>query len=152
MKITNASMLAIMAIASIEASAAERDLKCHLTFESKQWSVLYQEAQGSGTVSCKDGSSMLVTIAAKGIGITAGKWKITHGSGTFTKVRSLDDVLGTYASLSADAGLSKAATAQALTKGNVSLALAGTGSGFDVGLAVSGFRLSKKEAESNAAK
>ena len=95
---------------------------------------------------------MAVTTGETGIGISAGKWKITRGSGTFTKVRSLDDVLGTYASLSADAGLSKAATAQALTKGNVSLALAGTGSGFDVGLAVSGFRLSNKEAESNAAK
>jgi hypothetical protein len=46
--------------------------------------------------------------------------------------------------------VAKAGTAQILTKGKVSLALAGKGEGFDVGIAVSGFRISKPGATAPA--
>jgi hypothetical protein len=40
-------------------------------------------------------------------------------------------------------GGSKAGTARALTKGSVSLVLAGKGEGFDVGIAISDFKIGK---------
>lgn len=141
--LASAALVALMPMAS----AAERDLDCSLKFSSKQWSALYSSAVGEGVVTCKDGSSMPVAIRAKGIGITAGKWKITDGKGTFTHVARIEDVLGRYLAVSGDVGVAKAGTAQALTKGKVSLVLAGKGEGFDVGIAISGFRISKPGAE-----
>lgn len=130
------------------ASASERDLRCSLSFSSKAWSALYSSAVGEGTVTCADGAPLQVSIAAKGVGITAGKWRITKGAGKFTRVARIEDVLGSYLALSGDLGVAKAGTAQVLTKGDVSLALAGKGDGFDVGIAISEFRISRhSEAE-----
>lgn len=145
----NFSILAVaslLAVANSAATAAERELGCNLTFTSSEWSAVYASAKGSGTVSCEDGSSMPVAIRAKGIGLTAGKWKITDGKGKFTHVAKIEDVLGSYAALSGDIGVAKAGTARVLTKGKVSLALAGTGEGFDVGIAISDFEITEPKA------
>lgn len=146
----NSSLLAAIAFAvgSGVAAAADKEISCHLKFTSRQWSAVYSSAVGEGTVSCDNGSSMPVTISAKGVGITVGKWKITDGTGRFTRVTAIEDVLGSYLAVSGDAGLAKAGTAQALTKGKVSLALAGKGEGFDLGIAISDFKISKAEAGS----
>lgn len=144
--------LALIALAvGGTAHAADKDLRCHLAFTSQAWSALYSSAVGKGTVTCADGSSMPVEIRAKGIGITAGKWKITDGKGTFTHVARIDDVLGSYLAVSGDVGVAKAGTAQALSKGKVSLALAGKGEGFDVGVAISDFKISKPAAPAEKA-
>lgn len=135
----------LVACCTMPAFAADRDLSCTLKFTTKAWSVIYMHAEGSGTVKCKNGLSMPVTIGAKGIGITAGKWTITNGSGKFTHVRKMEDILGSYAAVSADAGVDKSATAQVLTKGEVSLAIRGTGDGIDLGVAVSSFKISKAD-------
>jgi hypothetical protein len=134
---------ALIAFCITPAFAAERDMSCSLEFTTKSWSAIYMHTEGSGTVKCKNGSSMPVAISANGIGITAGKWTITDGSGKFTNVRKIEDVLGSYAAASADAGVDKSATAQVLSKGDVSLAIRGTGDGFDIGVAISGFKISK---------
>jgi hypothetical protein len=144
--LASAALLVLLPVAS----AAEHDLSCSLKFSSRQWSALYASAVGEGIVTCKDGSSMPVAIRARGVGITAGKWKITDGRGTFTHVSRIEDVLGNYLAVSGDVGVAKAGTAQILTKGKVSLALAGKGEGFDVGIAVSGFRISKPGATAPA--
>lgn len=145
-------MLALIALATgSTAHAADKDLRCHLAFTSQAWSALYSSAVGQGVVTCADGSSMPVAIRAKGIGITAGKWKITDGKGTFTRVSRIDDVLGSYLAVSGDVGMAKAGTAQALSKGKVSLALAGKGEGFDVGVAISNFKISSADAPAEKA-
>jgi hypothetical protein len=125
------------------ASPKDRDLSCDLKFSASSWSAIYERVEGSGTVTCKDGSTLPVTISAKGLGLTAGKWKINDGTGKFTHVDSIDDVLGDYLALSGNAGAGKAGTAQVLTKGKASLALAGKGDGFDVGLAINDFKIAK---------
>jgi len=51
-------------------------------------------------------------------------------------VRTIDDVLGRYAQGEVHAGVVKSGTAQVLTKGTVSLALAGHGEGIDLGVDV----------------
>lgn len=98
-------------------------------------------------MTCKDGASIPVAINANGVGVTAGKWKITGGKGKFTHVAKIDDVLGSYLAVSGDVGVAKAGAAKVLTKGKVSLALAGKGEGFDIGIAISDFKISKADAK-----
>lgn len=146
MRNTLATTLALVGIALLGANQAmaqdERaDLGCKLSFSLHGWSALYSQAEGKGVVTCKDGSSLPVVISAKGGGLTAGRTLVDSGTGKFTHVRTIDDVLGRYAEGEAHAGVMKSATAQLLTKGSVSLALAGHGEGIDLGVDVGEFTL-----------
>ncbi len=67
--------------------------------------------------------------------------EVDDGTGEFTHVHTIDEVLGHYAQGEAHAGALKSGTAQLLTKGTVSLALAGTGQGIDLGVDVGEFTL-----------
>jgi hypothetical protein len=60
-------------------------------------------------------------------------------------VHRMSDVLGSYAQAEAHAGVVKSGTAQVLTKGPVSLALAGAGEGVDLGIDVGEFTLSRRD-------
>jgi hypothetical protein len=82
-----------------------------------------------------------VRITAQGLGLTAGKWKIDNGKGRFTDVHDIREVYGNYAHASASAGLVKSAETQLLSKGNVSLALAGGGEGINIGVEVGAFHI-----------
>ena len=136
-------LLLAVACAPVAAAAADRDLSCDLTFTAKSWSAIYERVEGAGTVTCKDGSTMPVTISAKGLGITAGKWKINDGKGRFSHIDKINDVLGDYLSVSGNIGAGKSGTAQALTKGKVSLVLTGKGDGFDIGVAINDLKIMK---------
>ena len=140
------SALALMMVAGAGvprvARAAEADLDCKLRFSLSGWSVIYKRADGTGTVTCADGTSIPVTIAARGGGLTVGKSHIDNGTGKFSDVHRIDDVIGTYAQGDASIGAGKAGTAQVLTKGTVSLALAGAGEGVDIGVSFGGFTIS----------
>lgn len=134
------------------ASAEEADLGCKLRFSLTGWSLIYKHAEGHGVVTCANGKSMRVKIESKGGGLTAGKSHIDNGTGKFTDVRKIDDVLGTYVKGDASAGAIKAGTAQVLTKGTVSLALAGAGEGIELGISIGGFTISKAGAKAHKAK
>jgi predicted Zn-dependent protease len=121
--------------------AAAQNMTCKLSFSSSSWSIFYKTTSGTGTVTCSNGQSLPVRITAKGGGLTVGKSKITNGFGEFAEVRQIRDVLGSYASAEAHAGTVKSANAQAMTNGKVSLALAGKGEGWDLGVAFSKFTL-----------
>ncbi|MGH8118809.1 MAG: hypothetical protein ACREPJ_16180 [Rhodanobacteraceae bacterium] len=116
------------------ASAAPADLDCKLSYSLTGWAAIVKHAKGSGTVTCANGQSMPVRITVEGGGLTAGKWRIEDGKGSFTDVYRIDDVLGSYAEASANAGAGGAAGVAVLTKGPVSLALAGTGHGVNIGV------------------
>lgn len=130
-------------VAAPHANAASADLDCKLSFSMQGWSVIVKKAEGHGTVTCENGASMPVNLRVLGGGLTAGKWKIHDGTGTFTDVRHINDVLGNYAQGEASVAAGKAGTAQVLTKGNVSLALAGVGEGVDLGLSGAKFTISR---------
>jgi hypothetical protein len=117
------------------------DLDCRLSFSLTGWSAVYSQAKGTGTVTCNNGSTLPVVISAKGGGITAGRSRIDQGSGRFSDVHRIDDVLGRYAVGEVHAGVVHSASAQVLTKGSVSLALAGAGGGIDLGVTVGEFTL-----------
>ncbi|GGJ97831.1 hypothetical protein [Luteimonas terricola] len=123
------------------APASARDVSCRLDFDMAGWSVFYKTASGTGRVSCDNGQAMAVRIDAKGGGLSVGKSEIRGGRGEFSGVRSINEVLGTYVAAEAHAGVVKSSKAQAMTKGEVSLALAGTGEGFDLGVAFGAFTI-----------
>jgi hypothetical protein len=104
-------------------------------FVLKGWSAFYKTYSGHGTINCSDGSSMKVALSSKGGGLTLGRSSIDEGYGEFTEVEHIRDVLGTYATGSAHStAVDSGGAVSALTKGEVSLALKGTGHGFDAGI------------------
>ncbi|MBD8524643.1 hypothetical protein IFO71_02715 [Pseudoxanthomonas sp. CAU 1598] len=120
-------------------SHADGKVDCEMRFTMKSWSVFYKTAKGSGTIRCNNGQSMAVKIRAKGGGLTVGKSTIEDGRGEFSGVDGINELLGTYVSAEAHAGAVKSAKGQVVTKGEVSLALAGTGRGWDLGVAFGKF-------------
>jgi hypothetical protein len=135
-----------MAMGLPRAAIAETaDLDCKMKFSLTGWSLIYKHAEGHGVVTCANGKSMPVKVEAHGGGITVGKSHIDNGTGKFTDVHRIEDVLGTYAQGDASIGAGKSGTAQVLTKGTVSLALAGAGEGIDIGVSVGGFTISPAE-------
>lgn len=118
--------------------------KCTMTFSLKGWSAFYKTSKGEGTITCENGQAAAVAIKATGGGITFGKSEIVDGTGRFTEARSIEELFGSYVQSEAHAGAGKSADAQALTKGEVSLSLAGTGRGVDVGFAFGKFTITKK--------
>jgi hypothetical protein len=126
--------LALALFGTAQAHAASANLDCKLKFSLTGWSLVFKHAEGHGTVSCENGESMAVDISAKGGGITVGKSHIDNGHGRFTDVHNIREVLGNYAQANANAALYKSGEAQVLTKGPVSLALAGSGEGVALGV------------------
>ena len=140
----SAGLLGAMGLATAgTVSAAQPDLDCKLTFSLKGWSAIYQHADGSGRVTCANGESMPVHIRIRGGGLTAGKWRINDGQGTFTDVYKISDVLGEYAAGSAGIGAVKSGTAQVLSKGTVSVGLSGVDQGSNLGISGSKFTISR---------
>lgn len=135
--------LAVTGLFSSQVFAEGADLGCKLHFSLSGWSAIYKHAQGSGVVTCANGMSLPVKISAKGAGLTVGKSNVDDGSGHFTNVHNIAEVLGTYAEGEAHAGAIKSGSVQVLTKGTVSLALAGAGEGIDLGIDVGEFTLTK---------
>lgn len=127
--------LGAMMIVVSHAQAASAQVRCSMTFIMKGWSAFYKTSSGSGTITCSNGQSMNVKLSAKGGGLTVGKSTIENGRGEFSAVNSIDELVGSYIAAEAHAGAVKSAKAQVMTKGEVSLALSGTGRGWDLGIA-----------------
>lgn len=140
-----ATVATVLALGVPSAHATQAQLDCNLRFSLAGWSAIYKHAEGRGIVTCTDGSSMRVVIEAKGGGLTVGKSRIDSGKGRFSDVRTIDDVLGSYVNGEAHVGVVKSGTVQLLTKGTVSLALAGAGEGVDVGLDIGEMTLKPAE-------
>jgi hypothetical protein len=140
-----ASVVSMAVVFPRAASAETADLDCKLRFSLTGWSLIYKHSEGTGVVTCANGKSMHVKVEAHGGGITVGKSHIDNGTGKFTDVHKIEDVLGTYAQGDASIGAVKSGTAQVLTKGTVSLALAGAGEGVDIGVSIGGFSIEPAE-------
>ena len=133
-----AQFLAIVSLSVLGTTvslAASAGVDCELKFTMKGWSAFYKTASGTGVITCNNGQTMNVKLSAKGGGLTVGKSTIEDGHGKFSAVASTSELLGSYAAAEAHAGAVKSAKAQVMTKGEVSLALSGTGRGWDLGIA-----------------
>ena len=136
--------IAILAALLASGATQAAGIDCEMTFSLKGWSAFYKTAKGEGIITCDNGASIPVTIETKGGGITFGKSEIKNGKGKFSEVSNTGDLLGSYAHAEAHAGAVKSSAAQALTKGEVSLALSGTGEGWDLGVDFGKFTIKKK--------
>lgn len=130
---------ALMLASAAPAARAAGPIDCKLKFSMSGWSVFYKTSSGEGVVNCDNGQSLPVRISTKGGGITFGKSRIDNGTGEFTGVYDIHDVVGGYAAAEAHAGAGKSSKAQVVTKGSISLALAGKGSGWDLGVSFGSF-------------
>lgn len=127
----------------VAATAATANISCTMKFTMKGWSAFYKTAEGTGTIKCSNGQSVKVNLSAKGGGLTVGKSSIEDGHGQFSEIASMDEVFGSYIAAEAHAGAVKSSGAQVMTKGEVSLALSGTGRGFDLGVALGALTISR---------
>ncbi len=116
-------------------------IKCRLSYDLEGWSFFYKHARGTGRVTCSNSAASQVRIVAHGGGPTIGTQSVTDGRGVFSAVRDIEELYGTYAEADAHAGAGASVDARVLVKGNVSLSLAGTGQGINIGVAFGSFRI-----------
>ena len=136
--------LGAVAVAALLAIPAQAATKCEMTFTMSGWSAFYKTSSGTGTIKCDNGQTAKVKVSSKGGGITFGRSKIKDAIGKFTEVDSINDLFGSYGQGEAHAGAGKSAKASVVTKGDISLAIAGKGTGVDVGIAFGKFTIEKQ--------
>jgi hypothetical protein len=140
---TALAVLLAAALCAPAAPAVAAEYDCQMRFSMRGWSAFYKTASGEGTITCNNGQRMTVRLSARGGGITFGRSAIEDGIGEFSGVRDIAEVLGHYASAEAHAGAVRSAKGQVMTKGPVSLALSGTGRGWDLGVAFGRFTIER---------
>ncbi|MGV8932496.1 MAG: hypothetical protein ACOH1R_10370 [Luteimonas sp.] len=121
-------------------------LSCTLKYNMSGGGAFYKHSTGDGVVSCDNGKTLAISIDAKGGGLTFGKSKIENGTGKFSEVHDIRDVIGGYATAEANAGNSSdASKAQVVTKGSISLALSGKGTGRTLGVSFGSFVITERK-------
>jgi hypothetical protein len=133
----------LLAATPTHAADPAAKVKCEMKFTMKGWSAFYKRASGTGTIACSNGQKANVKLEARGGGLTAGKSSIENGRGEFSAVKDIEEIFGSYADAEAHAGAVKSSGARAMTKGEVSLALSGTGRGWDLGVAFGRFTIKR---------
>lgn len=113
--------------------AASKETKCRMQFTLKGRSFLYEKSSGTAEITCDNGQASNVLLDIKGGGFTVGRSNIS-GTGTFSAVWDISELYGSYFRAEAHAGAVESASVQVLTKGEVSLALSGTGKGVNLGI------------------
>jgi hypothetical protein len=129
----------------VQAARGEEPTSCSMEFNLKGWSAIYETASGTGTVKCSNGQTARVSLKSKGGGLTFGKMDVVNDIGKFSEVTDISEVFGEYAVAETDAAMGKSADAQVLTKGYVSLSLAGKGEGVDLGFDFGKFTITKEK-------
>jgi hypothetical protein len=138
------SALVFSFIAVAPVGADVKTTVCHMDYNLKGWSAFYKTAKGSGTITCDNNQTATVKLSAKGGGLTAGKSAVRDGHGTFSEVADIKELLGSYINGSAAAGAGKSSEAGVMTKGEVSLALAGSGTGVELGVSFGKFTITRR--------
>jgi len=140
-------LLIMQLFVTATAFAADRTktpVTCHMDFSLKGWSVFYKTAEGNGTITCSNGQSTNVKINVTGGGLSFGKMEILSGKGTFSEVLNIDEIFGGYIAAEAHAGAVKSAQASVYTKGEISLAMTGSGRGVNIGIDFGKLEISKR--------
>jgi hypothetical protein len=88
---------ALLAVAGIGTSAHAGSVDCKLKFTISGWSAFYKRSDGTGTITCTNGQSLRVKLRARGGGPSVGHSTIKDGTGEFSGVDDIKQLLGTYA-------------------------------------------------------
>jgi hypothetical protein len=122
-------------------AASARLAKCQISYDLEGWSAFYKTSKGTGRITCANGQSAAVSLRAHGGGMTFGKFSVIGGKGTFSSVRDIADLYGTYVEATAHAGAGGSTEARVMVKGDVSISLARGGQGVNLGVAFEGFTI-----------
>lgn len=133
----------LIALAWSPAQAAQT--RCTLQYDMAGGGVFYKHSTGAGEIRCDNGQTLKVAIEAKGGGLTFGHSEIKDGIGKFSPVNDVHDLIGGYATAEANAGAGEASKAQVVTKGSISLALTGKGTGHTLGVSFGSFILTARK-------
>ncbi len=137
--------LSLAALLALAPAAHAAQTSCTLTYDMAGGGAFYKRSSGEGTIKCDNGQTLAVSIESKGGGLTFGKSEIKDGTGKFSPVNDVRDLIGGYATAEANAGNSDGASkAQVVTKGSISLALSGKGSGRTLGVSFGSFIISER--------
>lgn len=130
--------------AAVVAQTSSTEVSCEMAFTMKGWSAIISKAEGEGVVTCDNGQREAVVLEITGGGLTFGKTTIDEGKGVFSQVSDISEVFGSYAQAEASAGaMDDAVSAQAMTKGEVSLAITTKGSGWTLGVSGAKFSIAR---------
>jgi hypothetical protein len=129
------------------AGAKKTDVSCEMTFTMTGWSAIVSKSEGKGVVSCDNGQRADVVLSITGGGLTFGRTVIEDGRGVFSNVADISEIFGAYAQAEASAGAVESVSAQALTKGSVSLAITTKGRGWTLGVSGSRFSIERADAK-----
>ena len=138
-------ILAAALLLAASCSAAAAEAHCTLHFNMAGGGAFYKHSTGSGEITCDNGQRLAVSIESKGGGLTFGHSEIKDGVGKFSPVADVHELIGGYATAEADAGAGEASKAQVVTKGSISLALSGTGSGHTLGVSFGSFIITARK-------
>ena len=137
---TRLSTIVLCTAALFATAQAQALTRCTLHYSMSGGGAFYKHSTGEGSISCDNGQKLAVRIESKGGGLTFGHSKITDGVGKFSPVHDIHELVGGYGTAEANAGTSdNASKAQVVTKGSISLALTGKGSGRTLGVSFGSF-------------
>lgn len=138
--------IAVLAIAALSVPLQAQALtRCTLRYSMSGGGAFYKRSTGEGTITCDNGQKLAVSIRSKGGGLTFGSSTITDGIGRFSPVHDIHELVGGYGTAEANAGTrDNASKAQVVTKGSISLALSGKGSGRTLGVSFGSFIITAK--------
>ena len=137
---------AVLLLAPAIAPAQAAELSCTLHYNMSGGGAFYKHSTGEGEVICSNGRKLAVSIESKGGGLTFGHSRIQDGVGKFSGVSDIHDIIGGYATAEANAGNGgEASKAQVVTKGSISLALTGKGTGHTLGVSFGSFIISERK-------
>ena len=134
-----------LALLALAPAAHAAQTSCTMTYDMSGGGAFYKRSSGQGTIKCDNGQTLAVSIESKGGGLTFGSSEIKGGIGKFSPVNDIRDLIGGYATAEANAGNSDGASkAQVVTKGSISLALSGKGTGRTLGVSFGSFIISER--------
>ena len=135
----------VLSSASALVPAWAGETSCNLHYDMSGGGAFYKHSTGQGTITCSNGQKLAVKIESKGGGLTFGHSQIKDGTGKFSPVHDIHDLIGGYATAEANAGGGdNASKAQVVTKGSISLALTGRGTGHTLGVSFGSFIISER--------
>jgi len=119
-----------------------RTMDCEMKFNLQGISAFNETAKGEGIITCNNGQMVRLRIRATGGGFFFGS-EVVDGSGKFSDARTIEELFGSYVQAEVHAHTGRSAAAQVLTKGRISLALAGTSRDVDFGFVFERFTIDR---------